>query len=398
MKTAGAFVVWCALCTCAAASAALPARSSGSFGPERVPKAVSPAFQADARHDGFVEDAKLEPPLKAKWTLSFGSSVSYPIVADGVVVAASGATLFAAKASDGTVLWTAQAPSGTQAWIGVAYDAGHVFAQAEYAFSYEPSLFAFEAKSGKQTWSASLPGQYAFSAPPVVANGLVYTSGAGSGGTVYAFDEKIGGLIWTNEVENGDDSSPVATGTDVYVSYACPQTYDFNALSGKQVWHYNGPCEGGGGATAVLNGGLLFVEDSFVYTNQNGLILNAANGAVAGSFNSPYIPAFADGLEYLVESGPSGESLVALNPTTQASTWSVALSGGASFLTPPFVVNNVVYETLSTGALAAYAAASGDLVASYPLPAGTAQSEGLAAGDNRLIVPDGGVLYAFAKK
>jgi hypothetical protein len=37
-------------------------------------------------------------------------------------------------------------------------------------------------------------------------------------------------------------------GGGVYVSYACPQTYGFDALKGGLMWHYAGPCEGGGGS------------------------------------------------------------------------------------------------------------------------------------------------------
>ena len=171
--------------------------------------------------------------------------------------------------------------------------------------------------------------------------------------------------------QNGDNSSPVVDKTALYVSYACPQTYDFNPATGSQTWYYSGPCEGGGGSTGVLNNGLLFVEDSDVYQGQDGLILNAASGAVAGSFNSPFPPAFGGGSEYLVESGQSGEELVALDPSTQSTIWTAPLSGGASFLVPPFVVNSVVYEESSTGSLIAYAASSGSVLATYTLATGS---------------------------
>ena len=92
------------------------------------------------------------------------------------------------------------------------------------------------------------------------SNGTVYTGGAGSGGTLYAYAESSGHLNWRASVENGDSSSPVVTKAGVFVSYACPQTYQFNPRSGAQVWHYSGPCEGGGGSTAVLHGKFLYVE------------------------------------------------------------------------------------------------------------------------------------------
>jgi outer membrane protein assembly factor BamB len=357
-------------------------------------KVSSPAYQADAFHDGFVADPKLEPPLKQKWEDNFGSGVSYPIVGGSFVFVTSGSTFYALRAHDGKTAWTATAPSGTDSWIGAAYDSDKIFVQAEYAFSYQPSLYAFGAKSGKPLWAASLPGQYAFSSPPVATGGIVYTGGAGTGGTVYAFNEKTGAPLWTGEVENGDNSSPVVAGANLYVSYACPQTYDFNAQTGAPVWHYSGPCEGGGGSTAVLNGGLLFVEDSSVYQDVNGLILNASTGAVAGSFDAQFPPAFGGSAEFLVTGG--GQTLEALTPATQKTLWTAPLGGGASFLLPPFVVNDVVYEETSAGSLVAYSASSGNVISTYPVSPGSGSAYGMGAGDNLLLVPSGsGSLYAF---
>jgi len=362
--------------------------------------AASVTFQADALHDGFVANSALKLPLKQKWSVNTGGTLTYPVVADGLVISTSGTTLFALRESDGKQVWSVQAASGEGNWVGVAYDSGRIFAQAEYAFNYQPSLFAFKAKTGAPLWSQSLEGQYAFSSPPVAANGFVYTGGAGTGGTVYAFDEKSGKPEWTAEVENGDNSSPVVDKTALYVSYACPQTYDFNPATGSQTWYYSGPCEGGGGSTGVLNNGLLFVEDSDVYQGQDGLILNAASGAVAGSFNSPFPPAFGDGSEYLVESGQSGEELVALDPSTQSTIWTAPLSGGASFLVPPFVVNSVVYEESSTGSLIAYAASSGSVLATYTLATGSnGLPLGIGAGPKILVVPSqSGTIYGFSTK
>ena len=92
-------------------------------------------------------------------------------------------------------------------------------------------------------------------------NGIVYTSGAGDGGTVYAVRESDGTLLWTQEVENGDDSAPAVTSDGVYVSYACPQTYKFNPTSGDLIWHFSGQCEGGGGESVAIYNGQVYVRD-----------------------------------------------------------------------------------------------------------------------------------------
>jgi hypothetical protein len=105
---------------------------------------------------------------------------------------------------------------------------------------------------------------------PTAAHGLVVTS---SNLKVYAFDESTGKLKWTAPVEDGDDSSPVITPSGVHVSYACPQTYDFDPSDGTQLWHFSGPCQGGGGSTPVLYDGLLYVEDADLSNGFTGLVL-----------------------------------------------------------------------------------------------------------------------------
>jgi outer membrane protein assembly factor BamB len=67
-------------------------------------------------------------------------------------------------------------------------------------------------------WARQLPGQYAFSSPPTAKDGVVYVSGAGSGGTLYAVDEASGTVLATQPVANGDDSSPALSADAVFVS------------------------------------------------------------------------------------------------------------------------------------------------------------------------------------
>src|SRR6266581_2626835 len=101
-------------------------------------------------------------------------------------------------------------------------------------------LQAFSAKNGSQLWATQITSQYSFSSPPTALNGLVYIGAAGVGGTVYAFRESDGSQVWTQSVQNGDDSSPTVNGSGVYVSYACNQAYDFAPQNGNPIWHYQG--------------------------------------------------------------------------------------------------------------------------------------------------------------
>jgi outer membrane protein assembly factor BamB len=71
----------------------------------------------------------------------------------------------------------------------LAYDGGDVF-----ALNYDGVLTAFVAGTEHELWARQMPGQYAFTAPPTAYNGVVYVSGAGTGGTVYAVSEKSGAV------------------------------------------------------------------------------------------------------------------------------------------------------------------------------------------------------------
>ena len=55
-------------------------------------------------------------------------------------------------------------------------------------------------------------------------------------------------------MENGDTSSPALSWDGVFLSYPC-QVYRLDLFTGSVLWHYAGPCEGGGGKTAAYAGG-----------------------------------------------------------------------------------------------------------------------------------------------
>src|SRR6185437_1286233 len=160
------------------------------------------------------------------------------------------------------------------------------------------TMDAFDAGTGARDWSTSLAGQYSFSSAPSAGDGMVFTGGAGEGGTLYALDEVSGALVWTQGVANGDDSTPAVTADGVYVTYPC-QTYDFRPATGESIWHLNTGCEGGGGDTPV-------VADQLVYSPENvagysGNIYGAENGSVQGTFTGDGPAAVAAGMGYFVQ-------------------------------------------------------------------------------------------------
>ena len=368
---------------------------------QSVTSDLAVTYQINARHTGATLISGLRPPLKIKWSVDLGATVSYPLIANGKVYVLAGCdgagkvNLYALNGLTGAIDWgPIEILEGAYCWAAAAYDHGMVFVVPDSSspFGSSGAMFAFDANDGHQIWSVLLSGQYLFSSPPTALNGIVYTGGAGVGGTVYAVRESDGTALWTGSVENGDSSSPVVTSSTVFVSYVCPQTYAFNAASGQQIWHYSGSCEGGGGNTSVLYAGSLYVRDVDAIPN-SGLALDAVTGTVTSSFSSLFAPAFRGKTAFYTQSN----TLAAVNILTGATVWTSAPRTGDSYTSAPIVVNDFVYIGTASGHLLGYEAATGKHVLSInvgaPISAydgftfGASPTAGLGAGQGLLVVP-----------
>lgn len=368
------------------------ALASGSASAEPFAFATAPsedavAFQITPTHTGVIDGPTLKLPLSIKWNVNLGQNSTYPVIVRGrVYVGGNGNFLYALNALTGKTVWSKASPS-----LGLAYDGGRIF-----TLSSGGDVAAFDPVSGRQIWFQALQGQYSFSSPPTALNGIVYTGGAGSGGTVYAVKESNGTVIWTEGVANGDDSSPVVTKQGIFVSYVGPQTYDFNPLTGALIWHYGGCCEGGGGATPVLYGGRLYIESWA--SSPTGLILNASNGTPVGTFSSLIAPAFANKMAYIV----NGPSLTATNTVTGNVVWAQTLNND-SYSVPPLVINktlsgNLLVAGTASGFLYVYNAGTGHLLQTINLGAGVPnpfQAGGMGFSEGLLVVASGNNLLGL---
>jgi outer membrane protein assembly factor BamB len=356
---------------------------------------VAVAYQENTFHRGVQSYGTLTPPLARRWTVNFGSGVSYPLIANGkvfVTVAnqgSNGTELYALNLATGTRAWGPIDLGGAYNWSNAAYDNGRIF-----VVNASGLLQAFGALYGRKLWAMQLPGQWSFFSPPTARNGVVYTAGAGDGGTLYAVSESSGQLIWTANVMNGDNSSPVVTATGVYVSYACAQTYDFNPSTGALIWHHDTVCEGGGGSTPALFNGRLYVREF------GNVILNASNGQVLGTFTATPIPAFggSSGYGYFL----AGSTLRAEFPSNGAVIWK--FSGDGTLQSAPMVSHGYVYVGSGLGNLYALNANTGHLAwqaaVGMPIPAPhegmvSQPLTGFAVGGGYLVIPTATSLIAY---
>ena len=355
-------------------------------------------FQIDATHSGAITTDHLTPPLRQRWVVDFGQSISYPLIADGKVFVTvrkptNGTTLVVLDTMFGGIIWSFDL-GGTSQWSGTCYENGRVF-----AVNGSGLLRAFDGATGSVIWSIQLPGQFVFSAPPTVSDGVIYTSGAGSGGTVYAVNAGSGSLLWTRQVANGDKSSPAVTSDGVYVSYTCPNVYKLNPATGTPVWQFSTGCSGGGGKTPALYNGRLYVRDF------SDSIFDSQTGTIIGNFNAKNTPAFSGDRGFFLN-GPhsfgSFGTLQARDVNTNSVLWN--FSGDGTLQSAVLAVNNHVYVGSAQGRLYAVDAATGqqawvtntgdsipyvdELNVSQPLTS-------FAAGEGLLVVPTSTKLIAY---
>jgi outer membrane protein assembly factor BamB len=383
--------IWAGLVLATSGSAAWPAS----------PPPEATAYQITVDHAGVTTSggavALQSSPL---WTVNLAGPSSYPLIVGGIIYVTVGAPLsgingtqlLALDAKTGNTIWGPLSIPGNYLWSNAAIDAGKVF-----VVNFGGELSSFDAATGAPGFSEQLPGQYAFTSPPTAAGGVVYVSGAGDGGTVYAVSEASGAVQWTASVENGDHSSPAVSKTGVYVSYACPQTYALDQGTGAALWHYSGPCEGGGGRTTVYSDGKLYVRD-FI-SSPTGYVFDATSGALISRFASGPIPAVSSSQVFYLNDG----ALEAHDTATGALLWS--FQGDGSLSSAPIVVDQYVLIGSSLGSLYALDARSGAKVwqgnAGNPIPAPDEQNvsqplTGLAVADGVFVVPAGNTLVAYS--
>jgi len=356
-------------------------------------------FQINTTHTGSITVQNLTPPLKQRWAVNFGKLISYPLIADGrvyvtvKVAPGQGTILYALNATDGAILWSF-ALGGSSQWSAACYENGRVFAVNGSGF-----LRAFDGATGNVIWGVQMPGQFSFDGPPTVDQGVIYLSGAGSGGTVYAVNANTGAVIWTSSVMNGGTNSPAVTSDGIYVSYACPNVYKLNPATGAKIWHYAPGCSGGGGKTAALYNGRLYVRDS------SDTIHDSQTGSIIGTFNAKNTPAFSGNRGFFLN-GPrffgSFGTLEARDVNTQALLWSFA--GDGQLQSAVLVVNDYVYVGSASGKLYAVNAATGQQVwvttAGTSIPYVDEQNvsqpvTGFAAAEGLLVIPTSTTLVAY---
>ncbi len=373
-----------------------PSSSVGTTSPQTLTISAASidavAFQMNPAHTGDVNFASVSFPTNALWSVDVGGTPSYALIVQGkifltVTVGNGSSQLVALNQTTGAVVWGPIAIGGS---ANAAYDSGKVFVISS-PFATAATIEAFDSQTGNQLWSTLLTGQYSFSGGLTAANGFVYAGGAGGGGTLYAVSESTGVIAWTQEVQNGDNSTPAVTADGVYVTYPC-WTYDFRPATGESVWNNNTGCEGGGGATPVVANQIVYSPNGV--SGYDGTTYNAETGALGGTYTADSPSAFTTSTGYFLQGGTLRGIAVANN----AVEWSFA--GDGQLAGSPIAVNQYVFIGSGSGNLYALDGATGQTAWQVTLPAPVISQlvlplSGLAAGDGLLVVPAGTKVTAY---
>ncbi|HEV2701504.1 MAG TPA: PQQ-binding-like beta-propeller repeat protein [Steroidobacteraceae bacterium] len=369
---------------------------------QTTPSPVTPlsqavAYQIDYAHSGFVTFGGSGPtfPPTSTWSVTLDSMIFYPLIANGSVFVATendstnALSLYALSETSGTTLWgPVTLPGGGLHWAGAAYDQGNVFAVSSGTVQGGVAIQAYNATTGALKWSSILQGSYDIASAPTAVNGVIYLNG---NGFTYAIDEQTGNTLWSAQVETGGDGSPAVSADGVFVAFPC-QAYKFDPLSGAALWHYSGPCDGGGGETPVYANGLLYIQNIVPLLGaSSNLIFNAQTGVQEGSFTASVVPAVSSNAAFYLNKG----TLTEFNLSAQTTLWT--FQGDGQLTTAPIIIDGTVVIGSASGTVYALNAVTGAIVWSGRAGSTISSSPwtGLGAGEGWLVVPAGNVLSAW---
>jgi outer membrane protein assembly factor BamB len=384
---------------CTAGASEMPKQATGAQNADAV------AFQINAAHVGNINFSNgFAAPLRQIWYVNLGGTVSYPIIADGMVFVTvddstdydeNTALVYALDLTTGAVLWEKLLPS-REGWSNATYDRGHLFVLNDLG-----QLQSINPKTGKVDWKVQLSSSDSYVTAPVAGNGQVFVAAGGYPNQIIAVSEANGAVDWSFALstEEGYLGVPALGEKQLYATDE-EGAYALSPATGANLWSYSACNEDYDSGVAPL----YFKKKVYVRQyNCNDSVLDAADGTIQNYFVGNLPPTFYPNQKNSMITLVNG-SLYDYNLKSGNVTWQFA--GDGELDTAPLVVNGVVIEGSQEGNLYALDADSGVTVWSTKVgspissPCETQCDNGgpltgLAAGEGTLVVPAGDQITAY---
>ena len=297
------------------------------------------------------------------WSFATGGAVrSSPTVSAGVVYAGSDDThLYALDAGTGELRW--RFDTGDPVTSRPTVSGGIVYFSARDQGAHK--LHAVNAASGETIWVAPIPIAFAPETAPTVAGSRVFVASAD--GDLYALHASTGEVAWTFDPPMPPASQPVVAGGRVFLTTA-GNVYAVDEEVGRMIWsdyfwstdfeRQPLPPLVVEDVVYVSNGQYLFGRDAA--TGQTVRVLRAD-----GSIDAP--PAFDRGLVYISSDGGQFYARGPLRTGVVSDQLIWGFDIGPRTLRHPVIANGILYAQSNDGRLEAFNAANGFLIWSLDL-------------------------------
>lgn len=359
---------------------AVSSATAGSADQSPSPSVVT--YQGNTLHNG-VASTSIAPPLHETWRRQLPGHVTFPVVGGGLAVVVS---------DDGVQRITAyNIRSGNRAWLrtvsGDEYTTVGMGRLRAVVVTGNCTVLAYDLSGGKLLWTRKIwsAADGSCAAPPVIRKGVVFVQQGRSAHRLFALEASTGRRLWSRAIGTAGYYPPVLTDRRVFVTgLKDVRAYRYD---GSLVWRKSCCGQPGGGSPALYRGRL--------YVRHDGAVLAADTGRRVGTLESDTTPAFWKDVALRVRMG----DLEAVDLETRASRWTY--SRDADITVPPLVVGDHAYVLSSDGHLSALRLSDGSVAWEADVPPVAASGEvsfdyvGMAAVENRLIVPSEGSLVAY---
>jgi outer membrane protein assembly factor BamB len=309
-------------------------------------------------------------------TFESGRTFTTPVVVHGIIYVCSTSSVinggftylqwldaYAFNATNGAKIWDHKINFALLSMLYVSAPA--VTDDMVYFGAGNGLVYALNAKNGNLEWSTNVNtiGQ----SSPVIVDRILYISGGN--GFVYALNAANGEIMWKHQAgDNTAWSSPAVINGTLYIGSYDDNFYALSATTGKELWAYktndwiqNGPS---------VDNGVVYVpsRDGSVYA------LNATTGDRIWKFDTtpsdyvyqeqegdpalPFSPAIDNGTIYItselfIQNSNHGWTLVyALNALTGVKVWNYTITASDNYISPPIVVDGIIYLRCAFGLLA----------------------------------------------